>query len=401
MTTKDRTYRLIELMFVILVSTIVGMISGGAAIFTMLDVKQPTKFSETTFSGELSEVNSVYQDIMDKYYKDIDKKELIKGAINGMMSVLEDPNSTYYDQQEASSFNDRLEGKYVGLGLEILKDGDGKILVVGIFANTPASKSNLKEGDYILEVDGKPLLNKTAEEAASLIKRAAGKEATLTVERDGKTFTEKVASGYITIQSVESNIFNKGKEKIGYIKLTIFASNTSEQFDKAFKDLEKQNITSLVLDVRDNSGGYLTAVTDILEKFLEKRTVLYQTKDTETINERLDTTDEKRNMKVVVLINENSASASEILAVSLSEKYGAKLVGKKSFGKGTVQQVMNTSSGGIAKITIQEWLSPNGKHIDKVGVLPDHEVELDYNKYDKKKPETDAQLQKALEVIVK
>ncbi len=401
MTTKDRNNRLIELMFVILVSTVVGMISGGAAIFTMLDVDQPTKVAEVNVSGDLSEVNSVYEDILDNYYRSVNKEELIKGAINGMMSVLGDPNSSYFDEQEASSFNDRLEGKYVGLGIEIMLDGDGRIIVVGIFEDTPASKANVKEGDYITKVDGKSIEGKTAEETAATIKRPAGKEAILTLERDGKEFTERVVSDYIVIKSVESKTMFSGSQKVGYIKLTIFASNTAEQFEEALKNLENQNIKSLIIDVRDNSGGYLTAVTDILEKFMEKKTIIYKTKDSTTINERLDTTDEKRNIKVVVLINESSASASEILAVSLSEKYNAKLVGKKSFGKGTVQQVLSTSSGGLAKITIQEWLSPEGKQIDKVGVTPDYEIDLDPQKYDMNKPETDAQLQKALEVIVK
>ncbi len=400
MTSKENKSRLIELMFVVLVSTVVGMVSGGAAIFTMLDIKGPN-YSYSENNSDLSEVNSVYEDIITKYYKVVDKDALITGAIDGMMSVLGDPNSSYFDNSEAASFNDRLNGKYVGVGLEIMADGTGKILVVGIFEGSPASKSKIKEGDYILEVDGNPVAGITAEETASKIKRTLGKEVVLTIERNGETFKETVVSGNIVIKSVESQIFKKNNKNVGYIKLDIFAANTEEQFTEELEKLEKQKINSLIIDVRNNSGGYLTTVTDILERFLPKNTILYKTRDAEGTVNKLDTTSEKRNYKVVVLINEVSASASEILAVTLSEKYEAILVGKKSFGKGTVQQVLNTTSGGFAKITTQEWLSPEGNEIDKVGVLPKYDVDMDYNKYDSTKPETDTQLQKALEVIVK
>lgn len=400
MTNKEKRNRLIELMFVILVSTIVGMISGGAAIFTMLDVKDKS-YSFESKNNDLSEVNSVYEDIVKKYYKNINKEELIKGAIDGMMSVLGDPNSSYFDDKEASSFNDRLNGRYDGVGLEILSDGMGGILVVGIFEGSPASKSSIKEGDFILMVNGVSVKDKKAEEVAREIKDSAKSKVTLTLERDGKEYTETLSLGSIVIKSVESNIFNKGKDKVGYIKISMFAANTGEQFKKSLSDLENQNITSLILDVRNNSGGYLVTVTEMLEKFLPKNTVIYKTKGSDGSKERLDTTDEKRTYGVVVLVNNTSASASEILAVSLKEQYGAKVVGKKTYGKGTVQQVIDTSSGGFAKITTQEWLSPNGNHIDKIGVIPDYDIDIDKEKYDLSKPETDAQLQKALEVIVK
>jgi carboxyl-terminal processing protease len=399
MTNKEKKYRLMELMFVILVSTIVGMISGGAAIFTMLDIKEINYVDK---KDDLEEVGAVYEDILNNYYKDVDKEDLIKGAIDGMMSVLGDPNSSYYDDNEASSFNDRLNGRYLGVGLEILSDGQGNTFVVGIFEDSPASKSNLiKEGDFILEVDGVSVKTKSAEEIASLIKKSAEDKVVITFERDGKQYNETLTAGYITIKSIESKVIEQFNKKIGYIKITIFAANTEDQFSKALQELESKKIDSLIIDVRNNSGGYLTSVTDILEKFLPKNTVLYKTKDSENTLERVDTTDEKRSYNVVVITNEASASASEILAVTLSEKYNAKLVGKKTYGKGTVQQVLNTSTGGFAKITIQEWLTPNGKQIDKVGIIPDYVVELDMATYDRTKLETDSQLQKAIEVIVK
>lgn len=400
MTNKEKRNRLIELMFVILVSTIVGMISGGAAIFTMLDVKDKN-YSFESKNNDLSEFNSVYEDILKKYYKNINKEELIKGAIDGMMSVLGDPNSSYFDDKEASSFNDRLNGRYDGVGLEILSDGMGGILVVGIFEGSPASKSSIKEGDFILKVNGVSVKDKKAEEVAREIKESAKNKVILTLERDGKEYSETLSLGSIVIKSVESNIFYKGKDKVGYIKISMFAANTGEQFKVALDDLEKQNITSLILDVRNNSGGYLVTVTEMLEKFLPKNTVIYKTKGSDGSKERLDTTDEKRTYGVVVLVNNTSASASEILAVSLKEQYGAKVVGKKTYGKGTVQQVIDTSSGGFAKITTQEWLSPNGNHIDKIGIIPDYDIDIDNEKHDISKPETDTQLQKALEVIVK
>ena len=191
-------------------------------------------------------------------------------------------------------------------------------------------------------------------------------------------------------------MFEENGKKIGYIELSVFAANTYSQFEQKLTELESRNIDSLIIDVRDNSGGYLSTVTDIASLFLDKSKIIYQL-DTKGIVEQVYAkTNSSRNYKIAVLINGNSASASEILAGALKESYGATIIGVNSFGKGTVQKAYQLESGATVKYTIQKWLTPNGNWINEVGITPDVKVELDNNYYKNPSDSTDNQLQMAI-----
>lgn len=398
---KDSYQRLIELVIVVMISTMIGMFSGGATIFTMMNDKEIEREKcEAIKNDDVNEIVNIYEEIVNNYYKDVDKQVLIDGAINGMLSTLEDPNSSYIDAKNFTSFNDRMIGEYRGVGMEILNDTTtGYILVVNVIEDSPAERAAIKVGDLIKSVDDVSVKDKEAVTVSNLIKYGENDSVKLEIERDSKTVTKTVVKETVVLKSILKSTFTKSNKKIGYIKITIFAGNTFSQFEAALKELEKENIDSLVIDVRNNTGGYLSSVSNILELFLEKGKTMYQLQTKTNTTKSVDDTSSHRNYPISILTNEYSASASEILAAGLNESYGATIVGTSSYGKGTVQETLNVDGGGMAKITTKKWLTPNGTWIDGVGVTPTEIVELDEAYTENPKNETDNQLQKALNLI--
>lgn len=398
---KDSYYRLIELVIVVMISTMIGMFSGGAAIFTMSEIKkEECKECIENNNKDLNELSNIYEEILNNYYKDVDKKDLIDGAMKGMLSVLNDPNSSYLDPESKNSFDDRMIGEYHGVGLEIISNPDGNILIVNLFEDSPAKEVGIKIGDIIKSVDGVAAKDKPAEEVSALIKSGEKEIIAIEIDREGKILTFNVKKKTIVIKSVIKKTFTKDNQKIGYLKITVFASNTFSQLETALKELEKDNIKGLILDVRNNTGGYLSSVSSMLELFLPKNKTLYQLETKEETTKKIDLTDEKREYPIVVLVNEYSASASEILAAGLNESYGSKLVGAKTYGKGTVQQTFNVANGGMAKITTQKWLTPNGNWINETGITPTESLALNESFLYDQSDANDNQLQKALQVVV-
>lgn len=391
-------YRLLELIFVIATSTVIGMLSGGAAIYSMFQVKDNTYIER---NNDLEEVSNVYHEILNNYYKDVNKKDLIEGAIEGMLSKLDDPYSTYLNEDEKSSFDDRLNGEYSGLGIEIQNDSNGNILIVNVFEGSPASKANLKAGDIINKVNGVEVKGTPSEDVASSIKGSKEQVIGLNIIRNNSSFDVEIKRERITISSVTSKIFERNGKRVGYLYLSIFANNTYAQFNEALKYLEREKIDSLIIDVRSNSGGYLSIVSNMLELFLKKGDVLYQIEDHNGVTKRLDTTEAKRTYPIAVLTNEYSASASEILAAALKESYGAIIVGTTTYGKGTVQQTMDVGAGGMAKLTTQKWLTPNGNWIHEKGIVPTNEVKLSAEYSLNPSDNTDNQLQEAINLLAK
>ncbi|MDE5587506.1 MAG: S41 family peptidase, partial [Bacilli bacterium] len=304
-------------------------------------------------------------------------------------------------QEETDEFNEQVEGKYQGVGVEIVQNEDQTVEIYRVFDDSPAKKAGLKAGDIIQKIGTEDVTGKTSAEISDMIRGSKEKKVTLTVLREGeeKEFTLEKTS--VDIESVTTKTFERENKKIGYIAISIFASNTEEQFGKKLKELEKEGIDGLIIDVRGNSGGYLTSVTDIASMFLEKGKVIYQL-DTKGIIEQIrDQSKEKRTYPVAVLINKGSASASEILAAALHESYGAYLVGTSTYGKGTVQRAYELKSGATVKYTIQKWLTPDGNWINETGLTPTHLEELNVQYYVDPKDENDNQLQRALDEISK
>lgn len=397
---KKTDFKVYEL---ILFAVLIMMVSVFLTVVVMNDIvskNNTNSYSPSKMDSELAEFEEVYDLINDSYYKDVNKKTLIEGAINGMLDSLDDPHTSYFNKAETENFNELMNGSYEGIGAEISLDQDGNVIVFSVFKNSPAAEAGLKFNDKILEVNGTSTNGMNTTEVVSLIKDEDRDTADIKIERDGQTLDVEVEKRIVEIESVESKIYEVDGKKIGYVLINTFANNTYEQFRENIENLEKQNIYGLVIDVRGNSGGYLHSVTSMLDMFLPKGAISYQIADKKTTYKYTSTTSESRNYPVAVLVNKSSASASEILAIALKESYGADVVGTFTYGKGTVQTTKNlTTSGGMIKYTIQKWLSPKGNWINGVGVEPTVIQEQSESYEMNPTEENDAQLQKALEVV--
>ena len=393
-------FNYIEVIVIMIITLILGAVIGSFITYIFKDEK-PITTSGTSIPTELEEFVKTYNNIVTDYYEDVDHDKLLEAGINGMLEYLDDDYSMYMDKETSENFNEQVEGKYKGIGVEIMQTTDGVVSISKVFKNTPASKAGLKVGDIFVKVFGTDVTSKTSSEISSLIKDSKEKEISVVVKRDGEEKEFKLSLDEVEIESVTSKVFEQNKKKIGYIDISIFASNTATQFEKKLLELEGKGIDSLVIDVRDNSGGYLSTVTDIASLFMNKSKVIYQLDTKGVIEQVYAKTNTSRKYSISVLINQNSASASEILAAALQESYGAKVVGVNSFGKGTVQKAYQLESGATVKYTIQKWLTPNGNWINEKGVTPDIKVEMEGDYYKNPSDETDNQLKKALEDISK
>lgn len=350
---------------------------------------------------DLKKVVDTYYAIVDNYYGELDKDSLIDGAVEGMISSVGDSFTSYSDTDSAISFNETINGTYEGVGLSIATLNDGTITVIEVFDDSPAYKAGIKVGDIILKVDGESYEGKSGSDISNYVKNSGKDKVVLTIKRDDKEEDITVNLSKVDIPYVSGEILEKDGKKIGYIDISLFSSNSYKQFKNKLDKLEKDNIDGLIIDVRDNSGGYLTSVTDICNLFLEKGKIIYQLEDSKGKVKKKDTTKEKRSYDVVVLINGASASASEILASAIKESYGGEVVGTNSFGKGTVQQTKKLLDGSMIKYTTQKWLTPDGNFINEVGVTPTKEVELDSKYFENPTHENDNQLQEAINLIIK
>ncbi len=397
---KKTDFKVYEL---ILFAVLIMIVSVFLTVVVMHDVSSNKNYNKNKLSSNdssLEEFEEVYNLINSSYYIDINNKTLIEGAINGMLGSLNDPHTSYFNKSETDSFNEQMNGSYEGIGAEISLDSNGNVIVFSVFKNSPAAEAGLKFNDIILEVNNKSTKGMSTTEVVALIKDVNKKTANIKINRNGETLEFEVEKRVVIIESVESKIYNKNGKKIGYVLINTFANNTYDQFRTHIEDLEKENISGLVIDVRGNTGGYLHSVTSMLDMFLPKGTITYQIADKKTTYKYSALTNESRNYPIAVLVNKSSASASEILAVSLKESYGAEVIGTYTYGKGTVQTTKDlTTSGGMIKYTIQKWLSPKGNWINDVGVEPTIKEDLS-SKYEKDPTEeNDNQLQKALDVV--
>ena len=389
-----------EVIVIMIITLILGAVIGSFINYISTSNVSPNKVIER-IPDELEEFVEVYNNILDEYYEDIDQDELLEAGINGMLEFLGDDYSVYMNEDTTEDFNQQVEGKYKGVGVEIMLKEDKTVVITNIFKNTPAERAGLKIGDIFYKVGDVDVTTKTPNEISTLIKSSKTNKVKLVMLRDGQEKSFSLTLEEVEIESVSSKTFDVNGKKIGYIEMNVFASNTYAQFEKKLLELEKDGIDSLIIDVRDNSGGYLSSVTNIASLFLEKNKIIYQLDTKGKVEKIYSNTSTKREYDVAVLINHNSASASEILAAAIQESYDGIVVGVNSFGKGTVQKAYQLDSGATVKYTIQKWLTPDGNWINEVGVTPDIEVELDGNYFKNPTDENDTQLQKALEVLSK
>lgn len=384
-----------EVLRYMIVGIVMGMVFCFLLIFTLSGGK-----NFILLNGDLKKLVNVYDKVSKNYYMDIDKNKMIDDAINGMLSSIGDVYTNYSDLDSTISFDENVVGTYEGIGAMVYYS-DNKIIVNKIYNNMPAEKAGLHEGDIIIKVDGVSYADKTQEDLANYIKSSNSSSVILTIIRDEVEKDITVKRDKIEVPVVNSNIFNINNKKIGYISISVFTSVANKQFENSLKELEKKNIDGLIIDVRDNGGGYLSSVTDICSLFLTKGKTIYKLDDGKEITSVKDKTKTKRTYPVAVLTNELSGSASEILASAIKESYNGLIVGTNTYGKGTVQQVSKLSDGTMIKYTIEKWLTPDGNWINEVGVNPTDYVEQSEIYYANPLSENDAQLNKALELVSK
>jgi len=392
---SEEKFNLLELILLIVISFVFGIFISEAFIYNGVKVE---KFESNEV---LSEIEKVYNTILDEYYQDINQEELKKSAVNGMLNYLKDGYSIYIDEESSEEFNEQVDGQYYGIGLEMTLGEDGYPYISKIFDNTPAYDAELDLNDKIIKVEGQDIKGKNLNDVSSMIKGTENKSVNITVLREDVELEKQLITKKIDIPSVSSRIIEKNDKKIGYINISIFALNTDEQFKTSLLKLEESGIDSLIIDVRDNVGGHLSTVTNILNLFFNKDEVLYQIDRKGKIEKAYGTLTDDRNYKVVVLANHNSASGSEILASVFKEIKNSDVIGTKTFGKGTVQKLIELENGSMIKITSETWLTAKGNAINQIGVSPTIEIELDSEYMQDPIDENDNQLQKAIEVLAK
>lgn len=384
---------------------VVSMIIGSVITIAIKDfdvAKVNTNKTEVSYSKTKKGFDSLYETydtIMSEYYKDVDSDKLIEGAINGMLESLDDEHTMYFDKKSKEEFDSELSGNYYGIGAQIQLTSDETIKITKVFDDSPAKKAGLKEEDVFVSVDGTSVKGKSATEVANMLKSDSVKTSTIVVKRNDKELTFKVTKENITLFSVSSEMLDNNGKNVGYLSVSIFGQKTYSQFKDALTKLEKQDMDSLIIDLRGNTGGYLSTVTNMLEEFIDKGNVIYQIQSSSGVKQYKTVKASDKKYKIVVLIDGGSASASEIMSSAMKEVYGATLVGQTTYGKGTVQTTRDLSNGSMIKYTIEKWLTPSGKNIDKEGIKPDYEVELGDSYKNNPTKENDAQLQKALDLL--
>ncbi|MCH2189061.1 S41 family peptidase [Candidatus Gracilibacteria bacterium] len=339
----------------------------------------------------------VYDIIKENNYglESASKEDIVNGAISGMVEGIGDPFTEYLSPTQTKQFIDTLSGDFEGIGAVVEKHELG-VLIDMVLKGSPAKKYGIKKGDIILTANTHKLQSLSLYEAINYIKGPAGTQVILEVLRSGEDdiLEIDVTREKIQIPSVESEKMN---ESIGYISLNMFGEDTAEEFEKALSELGDTD--GIILDLRDNGGGYMVSAVEILSNFIDKGEKLVSTKQKNTFFNRSYQSvgfHERYSGKIVVLINENSASASEITAGALREYNKAILLGTKTYGKGSVQQPFEMKDGSLLKLTIAEWLTPKGNNINLEGIEPDIEVVFEKQDYEN---EYDRQREVATEVI--
>lgn len=326
-------------------------------------------------SADMEKISQAYSLIKQHFIEDIEEGELIEGAIQGMLTTLDDPYSSYLDVEAMKEFDEQIESSFEGIGAEVSMV-NGQVTIIAPIKDSPAEKVGLRPNDEVLAVDDESLEGLDLNEAVSKIRGEKGSEVVVTIKRGGssESFDVTLVRDTIPVETVYSDVETIDDKKTGVIEITNFSEHTAEEFGEQLTKLEDDGIEGLVLDVRGNPGGLLNSVEDILEYFIPDDVPYIQIEDREgDVEEYYTDLKDKKDYPINVVVDEGSASASEILAVAMKE-IGYDVVGTTSFGKGTVQQAVPLGDGSTIKLTFYKWLSPEGNWINEDGVEPTVEV---------------------------
>jgi len=350
------------------------------------------EFSNPNYNTFDDKVDDVVETLEDNYLEGIDSEALYEEAIRGMVDSIGDPYTSYFTKDEYDSFIEKMEGSYEGIGVVVsYGESEDNIVVVAPFKNSPGEKAGMEPGDEIIQVDGEDVVGMSLDKVVERIKGEKGTDVIITVIRDDEKIDLTITRDVIEIPTIDYKLMD---DNIGYIGMSGFDLITEDQFKEALKDLESQGQDGLIIDLRNNPGGYLHIVYAIVDELLEKGNLVVYTEDRDGNREELVTeTNNSFEKPLVILVNENSASASEILAGAIKDHERGVLVGVTTFGKGLVQRTFNLDDGSAIKVTVSKYYTPNGNYIHGIGIEPDVIVEYDEDS------ETDNQLDKAIDVI--
>ena len=394
---RQKIYRVV--MIVILTVVITFMVTTIVMYnkFNNLYASDSNTSNSTNTSNEYSLVQTLqtFKTMINQLYiGDIDEESMLEGAIKGYVEGLGDPYTEYLTKEEMEEFTEETNSEYVGIGVYVGNDTvNNTILVVGVMKSSPAEEAGIQIGDVIEKIDGVAYTGKQLDEATKVLKAEEGTTATLTIRRDNEEKELTVVRRKITVQHVASEML---ENNIAYIQIDSFDANVASSFEEQITSLINNGATGIIIDLRNNGGGIVDEATGIADLFLDKGETILITKSKKENNEE-ETKSERdpivKDIPVVILVNEATASASEILAGALKDNYGATIIGKQTYGKGVIQTLYTLTDGSGIKITTEEYYTPNHNQINEVGITPDIEVDITENE--------DTQLQRAIEELTK
>ena len=397
---KEKKYRIYKIIMMLVLAVFITFMITSISLYTYF-LNNPITTSSSSTKNEISSKLQKYREIIDKYYLgEIDDTKLEEGAIKGYIEGLGDPYTEYISKEDMDTYLDDTMGNFVGIGIYMVKNTEyDRIQVLSTIKDSPAEKVGIQAGDLIISVDGIEYKADDMTTASNNIKGEEGTKVTVEILRGTEKIKYEIAREKVKVNPVEGKVINNN---IGYIKFTSFDETTAEDFKAKFEELNKKGIQSLIVDLRNNGGGIVDQALEIADYIADKDSVLlYEVDKNNKETVKKAKTDPIINMPIVILTNENTASASEILAGALKDLGKAKIVGTKTYGKGVIQQILSLSDGSGLKITIEEYQTPNRNKINKVGIEPDETVELPDSVKSVLNVEEneDTQLQKAIQIL--
>lgn len=391
-----------KILITIVITAFVTFIITTVGVLRIVNYKEfyyikNSKTSSTSLEATLANFKKILEL---KYIGEIDEEKMKESAIKGYITGLGDPYTEYFTKEEMQEFTEDTQGEYVGIGIYTTNDTEkNAIVVLRTIGNSPANKAGLLTGDIITKVNDTTYTGEQLSEAVKQMKGVAGTNVKITILRNNQEMEFDITRENIKISHVNSDIL---ENNVGYIKISSFEGGCADEFETHYKELENKNISSLIIDLRYNGGGVVGEALQIADLMVPKNEILLITRDKNEQEEITRSTEDKIiDMPIVVLVNEYSASASEILAGILKENINAKLIGVKTYGKGVIQTVYPLTDGSGLKITTNEYYTPNRNKINKIGIEPTIEIKLpeEWQNMANVPTEEDTQLKKAIEEL--
>lgn len=398
---KNKKYGIYKVIMIIALTIFITFMITSISMYTYFIKNPVTVYSSNVNSKNIQTTLNQYKKLIDKYYLgDVDETKLEEGAIKGYIEGLGDPYTEYISKEDMKDYMDDTMGNFVGIGIYMMKNTEqDKIQVLSTIKNGPAEKAGIQAGDLILTVNGVSYKADDMTTASNNIKGEEGTKVTVELLRGTETLKYELTREKVKVNQVEGKVLSNN---IGYIEFTSFDETTAKDFKTKFEEINKQGIKSLIIDLRNNGGGIVDQALEIADYVTDKGSVLLYEVDknnNETVKKAEN--DPIINMPIIILTNENTASASEILAGALKDLGKAKTVGTTTYGKGVIQQILKLTDGSGLKVTIEEYQTPNRNKIHKIGIKTDEEVKLpdSVTSVLNIKESEDTQLQKAIQML--